>query len=370
MKRRLLSGLNIICTMGMLMACSNADAAKPASEPAGTTAAAAPSETAARTETSASVPAESTTVELGNATADTAVSMGYSGDLSKLPTFPYDTAEKKEYNVYEEVSVKTSSFDQMEKYDEANALILTFRENSVDITTGADVTDEEKETFISSVITMEGSRILITAPGTYILRGSLSDGQIRFRGNAEDKVQFVLDGVDLHCESSAPIYIENGDKALVTLAPDSSNTLSDAANAEEATKGCLYSEIDLSINGSGSLNISALHNNGISCRDDLKILNGDITISAENNAIKGNDSVSVFGGTLMLRCKNDGIKSDKEDDPEKGFLYLHKGDITIHADDDGLQAVTAVVIKENCVTDIQCYDDRINCDGIIVTPEN
>lgn len=323
--------------------------------------------TAAQTEGSAATAEGGTvTVDLGTTADSDAVSIAAPDDLSFLTEFPYDTGSKKEYSVTEEITVKASSFDQMEEFDDAQAILLNLNSNGLEITTGADVSNEAKENYINDTITIDGNKICITKGGTYILRGTLSGGQICFQGGADDKVQIVLDGADLCCTTGAPLYFESGDKALITLAPESENHISDGIDSED--KGCIYSKIDLSINGSGSLSVTAAKNNGISCKDDLKILNGNITVQAENNALKGNDSVVILGGNLTLSCKGDGIKSDKEDNSEKGFIYLDGGTVSIAADDDGMQAITAIVIKESTDLNVRCYDSKFHCDGYVEIP--
>ena len=44
----------------------------------------------------------------------------------------------------------------------------------------------------------------------------------------QEKIQLVLDGASIQCDSSAPIYVQQADKVFVTLADGSENTLSAA----------------------------------------------------------------------------------------------------------------------------------------------
>ena len=321
----------------------------------------------AETGTSATA-GDTVTIDLGNASEGSPATISDPEDLSFLTEFIYDTGSKKEYTVTETITTKASSFDQMEEYDEAHAILLNLNGSGLDITTGAAVSNEAKENYISEAIVMDGNKICITKSGTYILRGSLSGGQICFRGSTDDKVQLVLDGVDLSCTSGAPICFESGDKALITLAQGSVNHVSDGIDSQE--KGCIFSKIDLTINGSGSLEVTGVRNNGISCKDDLKILNGTISVQSEKNALKGNDSVVILGGTITLSSKDDGIQSDKKEDPEKGFVYLDGGTIDIKADDDGVQAVTALVVREGTTVNIRCYDKKFNCDNYVEVPDS
>ena len=53
----------------------------------------------------------------------------------------------------------------------------------------------------------DGSTITITEEGVYIVSGTLEDGQIIVDASDSDKVQIVLDGVHINCETNAAIYV-------------------------------------------------------------------------------------------------------------------------------------------------------------------
>ncbi len=52
---------------------------------------------------------------------------------------------------------------------------------------------------------------------------------------------------------------------------------------ETKPNACLYAGCDLKIKGKGSLIVEGNYNNGIGCKNDLEISNGQITVSAPNN---------------------------------------------------------------------------------------
>ena len=82
---------------------------------------------------------------------------------------------------------------------------------------------------------------------------------------------------------------------------------------KEEPNAAVFSKCDLSVNGSGSLEINANFNNGLSSKDELRILGGDIKITSEDDAVMGRDLVSISGGNLNLNAGGDGIKSTNED---------------------------------------------------------
>lgn len=247
-----------------------------------------------------------------------------------------------------------TKFDLTASYDKANSTTITLSGSSATVT--------------GKGASASGSIVTITAGGTYILSGSLSDGQIIVELAKTDKAQLVFDNVSISNSQTAPIYIKSADKVAITLAPGSVNTLSDAkkytyTGTETKPNACLYSSDDLSINGTGSLTVTGNSNNGIGCKNDLKLVSGDITVSAPNNAIKGNDSVSVRDAKITISLADDGIKSDNETDAGKGFILIVGGELNIVAEDDALQAFNRVTISGGKVT-VTCGGQSVNCNGI------
>ena len=132
-------------------------------------------------------------------------------------------------------------------YDEASATKIVLDGS------GASVTGEGA--------TADGSTVTISADGTYVVSGTLADGQIvvSLPGD-EDKAQIVLDGVTIHNEDGPAIQVDQADKVFLTLADGSTNMLSDGtsyalAEGEDEPYAALYSKDDLTINGSGALRV-------------------------------------------------------------------------------------------------------------------
>ena len=68
-------------------------------------------------------------------------------------------------------------------------------------------------------------RVAITEEGSYILSGTLTDGQIIVAAK-DAKVQLVLNNVDITCEDSAALYISDADKVFVNSLDGTTNSLS------------------------------------------------------------------------------------------------------------------------------------------------
>jgi len=80
-------------------------------------------------------------------------------------------------------------------------------------------------TTTSQNVLIDGSVVTVTGEGDYLLNGMLSDGQIIIDVDKTEKVQLVLNGVDITSKTSAAIYVKNADKVFVTLADNTENTL-------------------------------------------------------------------------------------------------------------------------------------------------
>ena len=200
--------------------------------------------------------------------------------------------------------------------------------------------------------TVDGSKITITSAGIYTLTGNLNDGQIIVDAGDNDKVKLILNGVDINCSNSAPIYVVNADKTVIDLKDGSNNTITDGENyvfedtSSEEPNSAIYSKDDLIISGNGTLTVNGNCNNGIVSKDDLKITGGNITVAAVKYGIKGKDSVRIKDGNIKVIAGGDGIKTDNSKETEKGYIYIAGGTIDITSEQDGIQADTTVLIKD------------------------
>ncbi len=191
----------------------------------------------------------------------------------------------------------------------------------------------------------DGQDIHITAAGVYVLTGSASNVTVYVEAGTEDKVQIVLDGVNVTNANFPVIYVKTADKVFVTVSGDSalSVTGSFAADGSTKTDGVIFSKTDLTLNGTASLTVSST-DNGIVCKDDLKITGGTLTVTTASKAIDANDSIRVAGGALYLTAGTDGLHAENSDDDTKGYVYIGGGSITISAGDDGIHGQTVVQI--------------------------
>lgn len=225
-------------------------------------------------------------------------------------------------------------------YDEAGAAFITLEGS----TASCD----------SDAVQIEGSVVTITDEGTYILSGTLSDGMIIVNAAKEDKTQLVLNGADIHSETSAAIYVLQADKVFVTLAPGTENTLSNGGSFEAIDENnidaALFSKEDLTLNGSGSLTIQSPAGHGVVSKDELTVAGGVYTITTAEHGLNGKDNVCIAGGSLTIASGKDGIQADNDEDTSLGFVWIEGGSFDITAEGDGISASSTVDILDGSFT--------------------
>lgn len=244
--------------------------------------------------------------------------------------------------------------DKQTNYTESEAINITFSNDGVECDNNS--------------VGISGGIATITEKGTYVISGKTDNGQLLVNLAKDEDVHIILKGADITCKSSAPIYIQSADKAIITLYEGTDNILSDTTgflytnSAEEEPNATLFCKDSLTINGSGSLKITSNFNNGIQTKDNLKILGGYINIDCKNDAIKGKDSVTIAGGNIEIIAGGDGITSTNTDSEEVGYVNILAGNIVMDVSGKGIKAANLVYIQGgNC--NIDSVDDCINCNN-------
>lgn len=211
----------------------------------------------------------------------------------------------------------------------------------------------------------DGSTITITEEGVYVVSGTLEDGQIIVDASDSDKVQIVLEGVNINCETNAAIYVREADKVFITLAENSSNTLGGGNEYtqidDNTVDGVIFSKSDLVCNGTGSLTIEADYKHGIVSRDDLVITGGTYKITAADNGITAKDQLKILDGIFDIDAANSAVKAKNADDAELGNIYIAGGIFTIEAEQDGFHATGSMVVDDGTIT-VNSGDDGFHAE--------
>lgn len=193
-------------------------------------------------------------------------------------------------------------------------------------------------------VELEDNCVTIKDSGTYVINGSITDGQIIVDADDSDKVQLVLDNVNISNSSLASINVKQAKKVFITLAEDTESTLSATGEftADNKANAVIYSKQDLTFNGTGKLTVNSDSGNAITSNDDIVFTSGEYIVNSSNNAIKANDTICFAGGTFNINAANDAIHCDK--DELKSNVYIKNADITINADDDAIHAGGYLII--------------------------
>ena len=200
---------------------------------------------------------------------------------------------------------------------------------------------------------VSGQDVTVTEAGIYVLTGSVKNVTVTVEAGDEDKVQLVLDNVSIENEDFPCIYVKNADKTFITTAEGSVNTLavtgSFRADGDTNTDAAGFSRDDLTLNGLGTLSVSST-DNGVSCKDDLKVTGGTLNVTCESDALAANDSVRIAGGEISLVSGEDGIHSENDEDETLGYVYISGGTLSIRAGDDAVHATTVLQMDDGTLT--------------------
>lgn len=253
---------------------------------------------------------------------------------SETETNAEETSAQSEAGTFSSADMFTER-DLAGTYEESGAVYVTLSDDGI---TGE-----------TDGVAINGQMVTITAEGTYIFSGTLSEGQIVVDAD-NAKVQIVFDNVDITCASSAAVYVKSAEKVFVTLAEGSQNTLRNTdeyvAIDDNNIDAVIFAKSDLTLNGTGSLTIISAEGHGIVSKDDLKITGGTYDITAAGHALSEKDSVRIADGTFILTAEKDGIHAENADDEETGYIYIADGDFTITSDGDGMDASNIVQIED------------------------
>ncbi len=206
----------------------------------------------------------------------------------------------------------------------------------------------------SDAVRIDGTTVTITDEGTYILTGTLDDGQIVVNAAKEDKTRLVLRNAHITSATSAPIYVLQADKVFLTLDPGTQNTLQNGGSFvavdENNIDAVIFSKEDISLNGTGDLLISSPAGHGIVSKDELTVAGGNYTVNCASHGLAGKDSVCVAEANLQITAGKDGIHAENNDDAASGYVYVESGTFTISAEGDGISAASSMQIDDGSFT--------------------
>ena len=264
---------------------------------------------------------------------------GCMGATSKSVEAEVQASESTSPTVVTEASESTT---QDAVVSEAN-LSTTGVIDTTDLFTERDLTQTADLSDATRLALTSGEDVPITSEGVYVLSGEASDVTVTVDVDSTEKVQIVLDGLSITNADAPAIYVVSADKVFVTTTEGSSNTLTVTgafvADGDTNTDAVIFSKDDLVLNGLGTLTISST-DNGISCKDDLKVTGGTYAIDAVGDGLEANDSISISDGSFAISSQADALHAENDEDDTVGSVYICGGSFDIDAASDGIRATT------------------------------
>ena len=254
------------------------------------------------------------------------------------PTDEYD-AGSASYNLYVISSADPgagtfsfpSSGDPSSEDDIANSTFT--REISIVWSSSGVSVEGDAKGFVS----VSGGNVTANNTGdeciVYRLSGSSSDGSFKLYSSRKQAI--VLDGLTLACSSGAAINNQSPKRTFFVI--EGVNSLADYSSSAytsttEDMKGVVFSEGQLVLSGSGSLEVKANNSqskDGLVSDDYVRIMNSPaLTItggSSAGNGIRANDYVRVDGGSCSISLSA-GVRYDSDDKEYKGTSGIKAGD--------------------------------------------
>lgn len=222
-------------------------------------------------------------------------------NLPTVPSDPGDTAD--------EVLVVNS---QTVNYENAITIVYS--------STGVEINNPFTTSGVS--IVADGGHVVVTAGSVeglnYVLQGETSDGSFKLYG--EKKYGLILNGVGLQNPEGSAINIQNKKKCMITLVDQTVNRLIDGTTytfyEEEDMKGAFFSEGNVEISGTGTLEIRGKYKHAFAVDGSLLMSAGKLHVKeALSDGIHTNDEITLTGGEITIRATGEGIESESETDP-------------------------------------------------------
>ena len=187
--------------------------------------------------------------------------------------------------------------------------------------------------------------IIIDSSGTYIVNGSSKNTTIIIDSKEDTNIELVLNNLNIENDNKPCIYVKQANKVFINLIEDNNLIVNNKYNKIDDVKvdATIYSKDDITINGTGTLNIKS-SDNGITSKDTIKITGGNINIECNSDGIEANDSILIYDSNIDIITKKDGMHAEYDKDNTKGYIYIKNGNIKINADDDGIHATTYIEI--------------------------
>lgn len=155
----------------------------------------------------------------------------------------------------------------------------------------------------------------ITKGGEYTLSGTLNYS-LYIETNSD--VTLNLNGANIYSKTDAAIANINTNLLTINLVSGKTNKISDASNIESQYDGCLFSNGEITIEGTGNLNVygNQIDGEGIATKNSAIIINnGNIKIYSVDDGLNTGGiggPIEINNGTVYIEAGGDGIDSNQD----------------------------------------------------------
>lgn len=231
--------------------------------------------------------------------------------------------------------------------------------------------------------------ININSAGTYEFSGTLDDGQISVNANnINGEVRIILNNANITCKNAPAIFIYskdvNNENCKVTIKTKSGSTnnitggkikqsvegwedqedilyyidkgYDDSKQYYERYKydGAISSDVSLTFEGTGILNVTSTKKEGIESKMHITINDGIYNIASLDDGINASTDnksiITINGGTIVVNVLDEAEEGDGLD--SNGYLYINGGTVYAFAhpgSDNGLDSDLGTYINGGTV---------------------
>ena len=176
----------------------------------------------------------------------------------------------------------------------------------------------------------ENGKVTIRKAGTYLLSGTLEEGQLRADAEEGAEIILVFDGFKISNSTDAPLLFESGSSITLVLKDGSKNAVTDLRSSAEENQAAIYTKSDLTISGNGTLDVTGTAEDAIHSKTNVTVRGGTINLKAGDDAIHADETLTILDGKVTVLESEEGL--------EGLVVDIQGGDITVNASDDGLNA--------------------------------
>ena len=224
-----------------------------------------------------------------------------------------------DFSSYTNGSSSSSSTDPIPE-DAIKVISITYNDGSVTVS-GDD----------ANYVTVNGADVTVTSEIDsllLILSGTTTDGSLLV--NRQKKYGIKLNGVSINNVDGSAINNQGSKYLYLEVADGTTNTLTDGTTYTEQVydqKGAFFSEGEVYLYGTGTLNVTGNCRHAIAC-DDFIVIDDNVTLKVESpsgTGIKVNDGLWINNGTIDIKVTADAARGIRCD----SVVVINGGNTTI-----------------------------------------